>query len=160
MPLSQTVTFVPPSTRSCFNISIVNDEVFEPTDTFAITIQPRDPRVVVSQGTFTVTIIDENGKTLLHFWISSLRISERKSGELELEGGSQLLHFLTWYTYILAMSIGILQRSHFQRGMDHLRETIVSNNKIIFSRSSVDQGIEVTCCHVIDSIPCRFDCWV
>lgn len=62
MPISQTVTFLPPSTMSCFDISIVNDEVYEPTELFSIIISPVTPRVVVSQGTLTVVILDEDSK--------------------------------------------------------------------------------------------------
>lgn len=62
VPLERTLVFMPSITETCFNISIVDDEVHELAENFTVHLTSPDPRIVVNVKYFTVTILDEDSE--------------------------------------------------------------------------------------------------
>ena len=59
------VTFEQGDTTACVEIAIVNDVIFEEPQSFLITIQVPEGVRARAENTATVTILDDDGETLL-----------------------------------------------------------------------------------------------
>ena len=57
-----TFTFSKDSTRQCFDVGILDDDINEPEKTFLAMLSTGDPQVTLSPDTATITIIDNDGK--------------------------------------------------------------------------------------------------
>ena len=62
--LSTTLTFVTPSTRTCENVDIINDQIYEIDETFFGQLMSDDSRVVIipARQQTTIEIDDEDSK--------------------------------------------------------------------------------------------------
>ena len=64
---SVVLTFTPGMSRACFNVDIVDDDLYEEPEDFIARISTTDRQVSVSPMATTVTILDNDGKNrLLH----------------------------------------------------------------------------------------------
>ena len=56
------MTFQPGGTEAFYEISIVNDDDHESSETFTASLSSTDPNVNIVDGNVTITIIDDDGK--------------------------------------------------------------------------------------------------
>ena len=61
----QHLTFTSAPDQMCITVSISNDGVVEPTESFTVTLSSTDPAVQLPQPSTSVTIFDSTGKYLL-----------------------------------------------------------------------------------------------
>ena len=58
---SAMLTFAPRMLQDCFNVSIINDDMYENPEEFAANITTTDTQVTISPMTIVNTIIDNGG---------------------------------------------------------------------------------------------------
>ena len=61
-PLSVELEFNPDTSEVCINIGIINDAVLEGIEYFIAVLTANDPRVIVSPGSATITIMDNDSE--------------------------------------------------------------------------------------------------
>ena len=62
-------TFTPEILKTCFNVSIVDDNVFEQPEEFFVNIMTTDPMAIISPMTTVVTIEDDDSKGEIEYKI-------------------------------------------------------------------------------------------
>ena len=60
--ISVTLTFDETSTRACSNISIVDDGIYEGTESFTVTLDSTDFEVILEPHTGSITITDNDSR--------------------------------------------------------------------------------------------------
>lgn len=51
--------------QGCFNLSVINDDIFEADEDFFLTIATEDDKIFVNNNMATITIQDDDGEFLL-----------------------------------------------------------------------------------------------
>ena len=63
------LTFTPEILKTCFNVIIVDDNVYEQPEEFFVNITTTDPMAIISPMTTVVTIVDDDGKGEIEYKI-------------------------------------------------------------------------------------------
>ena len=58
------LTFQRGSVQECNNITIFSDDVLENVEEFLVQLNTEDPNISIGQGSVTVSILDNNGRSM------------------------------------------------------------------------------------------------